>query len=133
MLFPVYHILLCATVEGVQGLWAHSAVVKKCKFHEHVREVFGAQWTTAEVIPTHFGVHILHPHGEESQLEPTHHKRAWVQLWAMRKQGSSPRTMLYSDPLTAIKAPRAVILEQRHALSPPIASYVVDHKDNGYV
>ena len=92
---------------------------KPQQLRDFLTDVFGAQWTATEVTPTHIRVHVPLPHGEEIQLEPNQEERAWVQLWAMRNEGLSLRTNLYSNPLTAIKAPRAIMLEQRRALSPP--------------
>ena len=69
-----------------------------------LRDVFGAQWTSTETTPTHIRVHVPLPCDEEVHLEPTQEERAWVQLWAMGKDGSSFRTTLYFNMLTAIKS-----------------------------
>ena len=57
-----------------------------------------------------------------------------MQLWSMRKEGSVLRTILYSNPLTAIKAPRALLSEQRRALlTTVVATHAVDHDGKTFV
>ena len=56
-----------------------------------------------------------------------------MQLWSVRKEGSSLCTVLCSNPLTAIKAPRAILLEQWHAISTTVvATYTVDHDGKSF-
>ena len=83
---------------------------------------------------THIRVLVPLPRHNEEEGEPTPQARAWVQLWSMRKEGSLLRTVLYSNPLTAIKAPRAILLEQRPALwTTVVATHAVDHDGKSFV